>query len=382
MALFALLVACLDSGERDQGSRVTTLTATATSSVRSATPVTSVAAHRTSTAPASTATPTDIPDATATPLIAPTVTSQPANSASDRWLAAWNVTWESLGGIALGHDHRLYIADPVANQVRVFSKDSGEIDAFDYPGDRPGPVSLRDDLAVGPDGRIYILETAGRGSVFVVDTDGAPVYEWGGVASGQPGSLFAARAIEVAPDGSVFVAGAGAKLQKFTSDGVLVERWTRIENTLFPADPRDLAISGETLYLLADGYRGHQLVILPLDFNGNLISEPIVLAGQNPERIFGAGALTVGPDGSLFVVVPLEREVVKLAPNGEPQARWTIGGDVERDGDAIELAVGSDGRVYVADGSRKLIIIYNDPVAGLSEPSMSGSSAVAVRDPP
>ena len=223
-------------------------------------------------------------------------------------------------------------------------------------------MGLPNDLAIGPDGRLYLLEASAGARVLVYAPDGTLVAEWGGTYPSDPfdeASIFGAQAIAVAPDGHVFLAsGGGGQLQQFTSDGAFVAGWDRVGDALFPGDPHDLEIAGDRLYVAAGSYQGDQSVILTVDFDGNLISEPLVLAGPDIEPRIVPGSLAIGPDGNLFIADPFAREIIVLSPTGEELTRWALDGDGEAPAYVLEVRVDDDGRVYVADDLAKQVVVF------------------------
>ena len=89
-------------------------------------------------------------------------------------------------------------------------------------------------MAIGPDGRIYLLEQSGGTWIKVFEPDGTLIDEWGGTVGFDETSLFDARKIAIAPDGHIFTARAGALLQKFTNEGDFVAAWDRAGEYLLP----------------------------------------------------------------------------------------------------------------------------------------------------
>jgi hypothetical protein len=329
-----------------------TSNATQISTIESATPTTAATPTTTvePTSPTIDATFTPTPEATMLPA------SPDANPLEYESVMSWDAKWEGLGAMVPGPDGRLYIDDHVRHLVMVFSTDGGEHPPLAYESALPEFVELRNDLAIGPGGRLYMLEQSGTARIKVYEPDGTLVNEWGGKVGFEEDSLFDARAIAVAPDGHVFTARPGL-LQKFASDGEFVAAWDRAGDALLPAEVYDMEVVGDSLYVAGTGFRDQQAVVLTFDLNGNLIADPIVIGeSEAADGIFPA-SLAVGSDGNLIIADPFRREIVVLSSSGEVLARWSLDATEQRF-PIIEVAVDDGGHVYVADEARKAVYVY------------------------
>jgi hypothetical protein len=353
LVLLTLLAACGEEDEPESGADAGTSTATvAVAAPEPASPTT----ETTVTATVEPATPTI--EATSTPSIDSSTTppSSEADAPAYEWLTAWDAKWEKLGSMVLGPDGRLYVDDYVRHQVMIFGLDGSEHPPLAYETTHPEFVELRNDLAIGTDGRIYLLEQAGAARVQVFEQDGTLVTAWGGTVGFEEDSLFDARMIAVAPDGRVFTSRPGL-LQQFTSDGVFVAAWDRAGEALFPAEVWDMKVVGDTLYVAGTGFRDQQAVILTFDLEGNLIAEPMVIGEADAEDRIFPGSLAIGPDRNLFIADPFTREIIVLTPAGEELTRWALDPTDQRF-PVVEVAVDDAGLVYVADGGQKAIHVY------------------------
>jgi hypothetical protein len=330
------------------------------------------------TQPTVTVTSASSPESVATPIatsgpVTATLTSEPTEAASpeatasppDEFgaelgyaeVAAWDVNWEGLGAIVLGPDGRLYLDDYLKKQMMVFTTDGSELDPLAYTSEHPDIVLPRSDLAVGADGRLYLLEQAGGSWIRVYTPDGTLVNGWGGTVGFEDDSLFDARTIAVAPDGHIFTTRPGGLLQKFTNDGEFVAAWDRAGEYLFPLEVYDMEAADGALYLAVSGFRDEQNAILTFDFDGNLVAEPLVIGESGDEDRIVPWSLAVGPAGNFFIGDVFRREVIILTPAGDELARWPLGSTDQRF-PTVEIAVDDAGRVYVADDDQKAILVY------------------------
>jgi sugar lactone lactonase YvrE len=71
-------------------------------------------------------------------------------------------------GMAMGQDHRIYVVEGsgAARRVQVFEHDGTWIRTLDGTGSEPGTMIGPNSVAVGSDGRVYILD-AEREAIYI-----------------------------------------------------------------------------------------------------------------------------------------------------------------------------------------------------------------------
>src|SRR5262245_27135389 len=107
----------------------------------------------------------------------------------------------------------VYVTDTANGQVEVFTPTGG----FTMSTAPPGPFAPTA-VAVGPDGRVFALDTS-RSEVVVFGSDGLFQSSWGARGSG-PGEFKSPRGIAVDASGQVYVADTGNdRIEVLTSDG-------------------------------------------------------------------------------------------------------------------------------------------------------------------
>lgn len=78
------------------------------------------------------------------------------------WKAAWKGPvedpLEEPTGIDVGADGNVYVADARAARIRVFTAAGIPLFSFGGPGDGPGRFRAPVDVAVGPDGRVWVVD--------------------------------------------------------------------------------------------------------------------------------------------------------------------------------------------------------------------------------
>ena len=122
---------------------------------------------------------------------------------------------------------RLYVVDiggvlSPRHQVRVFDARSGE-HLFDFGkrGAGPGEFNLPRDVAIGKDGRLYVVD-GGNFRVSVFTPDGKHLKSWGGVGK-QYGNFARPKEIAADNEGNIYVVDtAFGNFQIFDSEGALL----------------------------------------------------------------------------------------------------------------------------------------------------------------
>lgn len=272
----------------------------------------------------------------------------------------WPTGISSPGGIAVAANGQIYIVDSERDVVQVFTPTGVEVGSIAFTASAGGPPGNIDDIAIGPDGSIFVLDTRTLARVLRYAPDGSLIAEWGGTLWQEPGSVFSAWSIAVDDDGFVYVADGQSRLQKFTGDGELIDSWDRAGEYLFPSNARQMQIHDGSLYVLGSGYRmpDNLTVILRFDLDGNLNAEPLVFDVEGDGIDFRPATLAVGPDGNLFVASAVTREVAVLTLEGEAITRWTLLGSLESQPERFPLTVAPDGTVYVAHSIRQLVQVF------------------------
>lgn len=111
-------------------------------------------------------------------------------------------------GIALDNEGRLLVCDRENHRIQAFDQD-GEFLFMRRGFKQPT------DVAVGPDGTIYVSELGHR--VTIMDGDGKILSQWGGESSHEPGEFVAPHGIAIDSHGDIYIGEVlqGQRIQKF-----------------------------------------------------------------------------------------------------------------------------------------------------------------------
>jgi sugar lactone lactonase YvrE len=253
---------------------------------------------------------------------------RPASSDSDGY--------GDLGGVAIGNDGTIYVADSFVG-VQVLASDGTWQQTISNK-----EISSADDVAWGTDGTLWVADSLAN-RVYHINLDGSIINQFGepGSGAGQFGELSPVE-LELAPNGTVYVFdtqedGQGnqvGRIQIFDANGNFQGEFsTDPQNTGAGASMR-LAVDGRGNIYAADFFGG----ITVFSSSGELLAENLL---QDDMRFASVDALTLGDDGFLYVAV--DGEIYQLDNRG---AIAGVLGEAQSDSqDSQQFAVGEFGEV-------------------------------------
>jgi DNA-binding beta-propeller fold protein YncE len=164
------------------------------------------------------------------------------------FIKAWgNGLFKNAHGIKIGPDGAVYTVDNGDHTVRKFSPDGDLLLTIGTPG-RPsdtgyrtdtkpkihnnetvvragGPFNSCTDVAIAPDGDLYVSDGYGNCRIHHFDASGNLLHSWGEVGT-EPGQFQLPHGIALSADGRVFVNDReNDRIQIFSPDGEYLEEW-------------------------------------------------------------------------------------------------------------------------------------------------------------
>ena len=257
--------------------------------------------------------------------------------------------------VAVAPDGRIVVVDDELHRVHVFRPSGIHEFAFGSEGRVVNGISSVSDVAVAPDGRIVVADSdshhLGTPPIQVFRPNGTFAYAFGsrGDAVGQIAGGFA---VAVSPGGRIVVADFwNDRVPVFHPNGTL-------EFELEPSGDgggrfdylSDIAVGpGGQIVVIGDNYDGVVQVFHP---NGTFASA-FGSYDEGPVQFGSLNGVAVGPGGRIAVADFGNRTVHIFRPNGtlelEFGAEWLVG-DQPRPVGPHDIAVASDGRIFVAGG--------------------------------
>jgi DNA-binding beta-propeller fold protein YncE len=288
-----------------------------------------------------------------------------------------------VSGVALDASGKLYVVDPLNDQIRVFSPDGTPVAAWGESGTGPGQLlfhtpdgSFHGDLAFAPDGSLYVgLPFEGRIEHFT--PDGTYLDGWGGQESDDPVLSDDMAGIAVDPAGRVYAADSGnSQVQVFQPDGTLIATWdgsAGIGAQL--AIPDDVAIAPDGSVYVSDE-DNHRVVHFAE--NGEVIGT-VGRFGTGPGQLIQPWGVDVDAAGNLYVVDQTTNRIEVFAPDGTFLTEWGEEGSAPGQfSNPIYLAVSESGEVFVADEGNSRIQVFL-PALGASGAAATPEAVVPAR---
>ena len=263
-------------------------------------------------------------------------------------------------GVAVGPDGRVYVAEGRAHRVTVFNADGSIATSWGEPGAGEGQFAEPWGIAVSPAGDVFVADTWNH-RVQKFGPDGRFLLAWGGLTDtrgdpqASPGRFWGPRDVAIGPDGLLYVSDTGNKrVQVSDQNGVFVRAigGPGSEPGQFN-EPVGLAFHGDTL-LVADAWNGR---IQRLDVNG-VPRGAVPIGGWENRSVANKPYLAVDDRGRIFVTAPAPNQVTVVSPDGRAQP-WPRPSDGRgRLGTPTGVEAGPHGQLYVTESSGGALSVY------------------------
>ena len=169
-------------------------------------------------------------------------------------------------GIFIDAEDNVYCVERDAHIMHKFTSD-GEllmsVGEQGEPGAEGEPFNLPTDLAIGPDGEMFISDGYGNARVHKYSPDGEFIMSWGKPGTG-PGEFDLPHCVRVDPRNRVMVADrSNNRIQFFTLDGEYIQEWGGLKH------PDTIYIDEDDVVYIAE--MDQHLTIMTLD--GEVITQ-------------------------------------------------------------------------------------------------------------
>ena len=274
--------------------------------------------------------------------------------------------------VAVDDSGRIYVADSGNNRVQVFNPDGSFLQEWGSTckldtkegcqGEGQGQFNEPWGIVVGKDGSVYVSDTWNH-RVQKFDNTGKFVTSWGvfestGGELGKPAAFYGPRALALGQDGNISVMDTGNKrVQVFAPDGTFVAQYGGggvVEGRF--DEPTGVGQDAAGNWYVADAWN-HR--IQKFDKDHNYVSQWPV-DGWASQSVVNKPALAVDPVRNIvYVTDPENYRILAFNTDGTFKATFGMyGNDDQSFSLPTGIAVGKDGRVYVADGDGQRIMVF------------------------
>jgi peptidylamidoglycolate lyase len=230
----------------------------------------------------------------------------------------------------------LWIVDTQIQTVRHFTPDGKVLLTIGTPneaGEDQTHMNQPNDVAIAPNGDLYVSDGYGNNRVVVFDKNGKFLRTWGKLGQG-PGEFSQPHSIVLDSKGRVYVADRNnSRIQVFDAKGKFLTEWKNIITpwALAITKSDEIYVCGSSPMLWQEIPAAQSALATPpkdqlfmkLDTEGRLKQLWVFPLGDKPGQVDWAHSIAVAPDGSIYLAEVMGKRAQKFVPTGT-QAKQTV----------------------------------------------------------
>jgi len=223
----------------------------------------------------------------------------------------------------------LWLVDTQTQTVRRFSTDGKVLLTVGTPnesGEDETHMNQPNDVAIAPNGDLYVSDGYGNNRVVVFDKNGKFIRAWGKLGQGR-GEFSQPHSIVLDSKGRVYVADRNnSRIQVFDSKGKFLTEWKNIITpwALAITKTDEIYVCGSSPMLWSEIPPSQSALSTPpkdqllmkLDTEGRLKQLWVFPKGDKPGDLNWAHSIAVAPDGSLYFAEVMGKRAQKFVPAG------------------------------------------------------------------
>ena len=218
--------------------------------------------------------------------------------------------FQSPSDIAVDNAGNIYVTDRQRNDVQKFDSQGAFLGKFGSQGSDPGQFDSPYGIVVDGDGYIYVVGWSSSHPAQKFEPDFDYVKDIGTYGQ-SPGQLSQAIGVDLDSTGNIYISDATGRINKFDVDGEFVPGF-QVEQASAPFEPSGpLSIDGSGNIFVASGIGAG---VVKYNSSGEFLG----LAGPVGLNFnYGAFAVAVAPDGTMYRENPNNTHLEKYDANGD-----------------------------------------------------------------
>jgi DNA-binding beta-propeller fold protein YncE len=227
-----------------------------------------------------------------------------------KFLAAWGKdTIKAKHGLRI-FGERLFVADTEMHQMYEFTLDGRLLRSLGTRG-KPGlgqdQFNQPTDVAIAPDGDMFITDGYGNSRVVRLAPDGSFRLAWGSPGE-KPGEFHSPHNVVLDKAGLVYIADReNDRIQVFTPEGKFLKQWRNV------GKPFGLFLTPDQTLWVSDGNPKGPHRILALNLDGEVLAA-FGSTGSAPGQLNVPHSIDIDRQGNLYVAEVENKRIQKFVP--------------------------------------------------------------------